>query len=370
MIHHPTYRTGLFRRCVSAWMLALATAGAGAYVGEISKDSPADQIEGLPSRAERHRAYDTLMNWVATAKPEAPMPSDVLGAYRLMRNSDEQVILVTHQKFLDSALAEIRPKLTAFQRRRIDGYRVKVTAAFDGAARVDRDEQAVLIPVDLLHDVWITAMALEEMESTAPPPFAEALAYVSARVNPILRSEFAGKAILAQGLTSVRTGRWWSPTREKWNDAIWAAYGASRGAALHQALHELCHVMSDHRDYAELTPAQSMAQERQADSCAYALMPDRDKAYFNPGGALLVLHYRSFDQFSVPLASQTHPPALCRVFSLASALSTSKQAQEVMREQLESLLKSVDEQTSRMMGGQDSVSWQRDLRKVLSICNS
>lgn len=370
MSRHSARRTELMRRCVSVSILALATADAGAYVGEISKDSPADQIEGLPSQAERHRAYRILFDWVSTAKPEAPMPSDVMRAYRLMRNSDEQVMIVTHQQFLDRALVEIRPTLNDIQRQRIVGYRVRVTAAFDGAARVDRTERAVLIPVDLLHDVWTTAMAFEEMESIVPPPFGETIFYVAARVNPALRRELSsGKTLLAQGLTMVLTGRWWSPTRERWNDALWNAYAATRGAALHQTLHELCHVMSDHKDYAELTPAQAMAQERQADSCAYALMPDRDKLFFNPAGAIMVLNFRSFDQSGVPLTSQTHPPVLCRGRSLASALVGNKRFEEVMRSQLKFLLKTLDEQIW-MMGGQDKVNWQRELRKVWAICGS
>ncbi|NCT84020.1 MAG: hypothetical protein GXC94_12790 [Comamonadaceae bacterium] len=347
------------RRVVTAGLLAFGAVGVGAYVGELSKDSPADQVDGLPPLAERHRAYRTMTEWTGTAKPETPMTADVMRAYRLLKDADEQVLMATHQRFLDQTLEGVRRKLTAPQRQRIAGYRVYVTAAFDGAAKVDRTDRTILIPVDFLHDVWTTSMALDEMEAMNPPRLLEGGLYIAARVNPWLRAQRSDQTYLAQGFTQVLTGHRWEASREKWNDAMWNAYGVTRGAALHQALHELCHVLLEHKDYGEISSQGAMTQEREADACAYRLMPDRDQAFFNPGGALMVLMNRAFNAAGEVVTSRTHPPALCRARSLAAVMPGGRGFE-----------RGLDGLIDMMLQGPDGQVVRQRTRKALAACGS
>lgn len=307
------------RQVLIAILLGLSATGASAYVGELAKDFPDGHIESLASLQARADAYRVLIAWVQSAKPETPMTGDPLRAYRLLRDADEQILQWSAQRFLDQTLETVKRSLPSQQQKRIEGYRVRVTAAFDGPAVLDRSQKAVLIPVDFLRDVWTADMAMNEVDDHDTKQFEAMMIYLMARINPRMRAKMADQAYLAQGLTHVRTGKFWAPSREKWNQTLWSASYQMRGAALHEALHELCHVISDHKDYGEIPRSQAMTQENEADVCAYRLMPDAEKDGFNVTGAFFALLYRPFDEKGNQIISKTHPSVMCRIASIGKS---------------------------------------------------
>lgn len=303
-----------------------------AYVGEISKDAPADQIEGLAPLTDRHRAYGIIIRWNQRVKSDTPMPTEVLQSYKLLRNSDEQVLMFTHQDFLREKIQKLREKLSISEQNLIDGYTVRISAAFDGVARVRNEDKSILIPVDFLHDAWTAAMALEEAESIEPYPFYELGGYIAARTNPQIRTAHKDQAYLTQGFSLAVNGKSWQVSREKWNDAIWSAYAFTRGAALHEAFHELCHIILHHKNYGEISAQRSKEQELQADACAFKSMKDFPEEFFHPMGALLLLFNRSFDSKGMPITSETHPPSICRFVSLLDTIPQLRDAKSQILE--------------------------------------
>lgn len=336
-----------------ALLLGLSVTGARAYVGELAKDFPDGQIEGLPTRQARADAYGLLIGWVQSAKPDRPMTEEARRAYRLLKDADEQILQWSAQRFLDKTLASVKDKLSPAQRTRIEGYRVRVTAAIEGPAILDKSQKAILIPVDFLRDVWTVDMAMNEVEDGDAKQFEAMMIYLMARINPRLRAQMADQAYLAQGLTHVRTGKFWTPSRERWNKALGSASYQTHGAALHQALHELCHVMSDHKDYGDIPKAQAMAQENEADVCAYRLMPDADKEGFNITGAFFALLYRPFDEKGNQIISKTHPSVICRIVSIAKAFGKeTRNFTELFASEVASLWGGGMEQEARSQMGQ------------------
>jgi hypothetical protein len=255
----------LLRAISTAWAILVCSLPAGAYVGELSKDS---NLSGLPPQEARHRAYGMLMQFLSTAEAEAEMPQEVLRAYRLLRNADEQVLMEVGKVTLNHILDHLRVKLAPAQWQMIEGYSLRVTAATDEIALVDRSERKILIPVAFLHEVWTVTMAFEEAGAMQPPAIVDATVYAAFRINSRFRLQRANQAYNAMGLTKALHGRNWNVSRDKWNEALSSAYQTVKGAVVQSALHEICHVIAGHKDYGEVSAARSMQQEREADLCA------------------------------------------------------------------------------------------------------
>lgn len=288
-----------------------------AYIGELSKDnsSPA-----LPALTERHAAYHRIHSFLRSATPDTKLPPEIVRAADLLHESDEHVVAELGIRYLQLAIQAAKNGISAAQRSKLDSFRIRISAAVDGIARVDLEEKSILIPVDFLYDAWVVAMIYAEAGKISPPPVMEANFFASTRINQSMVAHSAGKAVSLMSFGRALKGSGWNLGRAEWNEIHASAREMVAGAVVHTALHEICHILLEHKSYASIARSSSLRQEQEAENCAWELMPDKDDNEFNPMGALLPLFLNSYDAEGNFKQGTTHPPAICRSILLFSKL--------------------------------------------------
>jgi hypothetical protein len=275
------------------------------------------KVPTLSSRQDRNTAYAVLMQFVGNAKPDTPMPADVARAARLLKDADDEVLLAMGRTMVSQLQAHLRTKLSEEQRQRIKDFNIRVSASSAGVPQVDRRDKVIFVPVDFLHDVWVVTMAFEEMESLDTQRMIEVMVYLGLRLNPSSKAKSGNLAFNAMGASMAVQGKHWPVTRDRWNEALARAYQGVKGAVFHSVAHEICHELLQHQEYSAIPRNISTQQEKDADRCGWDLLPDHEVASFNPMGAVLALHVRTFNEAGEIVVSQTHPPAICRAYSLS-----------------------------------------------------